>query len=476
MTYWVNIVFGFVNQLMEWVIFFDVLFFTNEVELPLVVLLLFGAGVYLTLKMRFVNIRLFWHALHLVRGSGEKEKSHEGEISRFKALTTALSGTVGLGNIAGVSLAITMGGPGAAFWMIVMGIFGMSTKFVECTLGVMYRETRKDGRLMGGPMEYLNRGLKDLGFKKLGFILSAVFCVTCMGGALGGGTAFQVNQSLTAVGKIFPFFQNHRWVYGLLLALCVGAVILGGLKRIATAASRIVPLMCTVYVVMVLYVLACFYEQIPQALVSIVQGAFVPQAAFGGFLGVLIIGVRRAVFSNEAGLGGAAIAHSAARVQHPVEEGTVALLEPFVDTVLICTMTALLIVVSGVYEDPQHFHLIQHREGAALTAMALSQAVSWFPHLLTVVVLLFAFSTIISWFYYGERCFAFLFGDSRSIIYKFIVLFIVFVSAIASSSHILNFGDFMFLAMAFPNLLGVVLLSGKVRQALRDYEQKRKKL
>ena len=472
MTYMINEGFKAFNRFLETFIFFDVLFFMESVQFPLVVLLLFAVSLFLTVKMGFVNIRLFSQALQLVRGqAGVSDNEAAGEISSFKALTTALSGTVGLGNIAGVSLAISTGGPGAAFWMIIMGFLGMSAKFVECSLGVMYREKRPDGRLMGGPMEYLKRGLADIHLKKTGTVLSVLFCVACMGGGLGGGTAFQVNQSLSAVGEVIPFFQNHKWVYGLLLAALVGMVILGGLKRISTAASRIVPFMCLLYLCMVSYVLLFFYDQVPQALVTIVREAFSPQATFGGFMGVMVVGMRRAVFSNEAGLGGAAIAHSAARVKHPVEEGVVALLEPFVDTIVICTMTALLVVVTGVYAHPEHMDLVQGQQGAALTAAALSQAAPAFPYLLTFVVFLFAFSTIISWFYYGERCFCFLFGDYRTVIYKWVVLFIIFVSALAASNHILNFGDLMFLSMAFPNLIGLFLLSGKVKQALKDYQK-----
>ena len=470
----INKLFEIVNSFVAKFFFFDVLFFSDSVDFPLIVLVLFLCSVYFTLKMGFVNIRLFRHAFRLVFGKEEASASADekvGEISHFKALTTALSATVGLGNIAGVALAISVGGPGAAFWMIIMGLLGMSTKFTECTLGVMYRETRSDGRLMGGPMEYLKKGLEEMNLKKLGTILSVSFCILCIAGSFGGGAAFQVNQSLTAIAWVVPFFKNYQWVYGLILASLVGVVIIGDLKRISSAASRIVPFMCTVYVLMVSYVLIVHYQQIPQALLSILRGAFAPEAAFGGFFGVMITGMRRASFSNEAGLGSASIAHSAAKVKHPVEEGAVALLEPFIDTVLICTMTALLIITTGVYENPEYMDLVHSKQGAALTSSALSEVVSWFPYILSCAVFLFAFSTIISWSYYGERCFSYLFGDSYSYIYKWLLLLVIFISSLASAVNIMEFGDLMILGMAFPNLIGVVLLSGKVKQALKDYQR-----
>lgn len=468
----INLLFAKVNAFVAKITFFDLLFFTDKVDLPFVLGLLCFCAVYFTLKMGFVNVRFFKHAIDLVLGKCDvAEKS--GEISHFKALTTALSATVGLGNIAGVAVAISVGGPGATFWMIVMGLLGMSTKFTECTLGVMYREKRDDGRLMGGPMEYLKKGVTDIGFPRFGYVLSVAFCLMCIGGSFGGGAAFQVNQSLTALSMSVPFFENYKWVYGLIMVLLVGAVIIGGIKRIALVASRVVPFMCVTYVLMACYILIIFYDRIPAALLTILQGAFTPESAYGGFLGVLIVGIRRAAFSNEAGLGSAAIAHSVAKVNHPVEEGTVALLEPFVDTVVVCTMTALVIIITGAYNNPEYMDLVTQQKGAALTSSAMSGVVSWFPYLLSLAVFLFAFSTIISWSYYGERCFSFIFGDRRSLIYKLLLLLVIFVSAMATSKNIIDFGDLMILGMAFPNLAGVLLLSGKVKRSLKEYRQKR---
>ncbi|MDE0118861.1 MAG: alanine/glycine:cation symporter family protein [Bdellovibrionales bacterium] len=471
----VNFLFETINTLIEKLIFFDLLFFTDKMRLPFVLALLCFCAVYFTFKMGFVNIRFFKHAIDLVLGKYDaSEKS--GEISHFKALTTALSATVGLGNIAGVAVAISVGGPGATLWMIVMGILGMSTKFTECTLAVMYREKRKDGSLMGGPMEYLKKGLADMGLPRLGFFLSMTFCFMCMGGSFGGGAAFQVNQSLTAMSISIPFLAQHHWVYGLAMVLLVGTVIIGGIKRIALVASRIVPFMCATYILMVLYILVVFYEKIPSAFLTILQGAFTPESAYGGFLGVLVVGIQRAAFSNEAGLGSAAIAHSVARVNHPVEEGAVALLEPFIDTVVVCTMTALVIVITGAYNNPEYMDLVSQQKGAALTSSSMGDVVIWFPYLLSLAVFLFAFSTIISWSYYGERCFSFIFGENKSLIYKLLLLFVIFISSIATSKNVMNFGDLMILGMAFPNLIGVLILSGKVKKGLKEYQEKRQRI
>ena len=279
--------------------------------------------------MGFVNIRLFRHSVLMALGLLDKEKNKKGEISHFKALTTALSATVGLGNIAGVAIAVSVGGPGAIFWMLIMGFIGMSTKFTECSLALMFREKRGDGRIMGGPMEYLRKGLSEIGWPKLGKILAVVFCILCIGGSFGGGVAFQVNQSLNAISISLPFLQDFKWLYGLFLIVLVAIVIIGGIKRIAEVAGRIVPLMFFIYMIMALIVLATHYEQIPHAFLLIFKGAFSPEAGYGGFIGVLVTGLQRAAFSNEAGLGSSPIVHSAARVSHPIEEGAVALLEPF---------------------------------------------------------------------------------------------------------------------------------------------------
>jgi len=438
------------------------------IEMPLVVAWLLGGAVFFTIKMRFVNIRLFKHAIDLVRGKYDDPKQ-VGEVSHFQALTTALSATVGLGNIAGVAIAIGTGGPGATFWMILVGFLGMSSKFTECTLGQKYRKVRKDGRIMGGAMHYLSEGLKEKKLKHLGGLLAGLFCILCIGGSLGGGNSFQVVQSLDMIKTVVPFLSEYSWAYGLLMAILVGLVIVGGIQSIAKVASLIVPTMCGIYLLACLFILGTHIGAIPAAITLILEQAFSPDAAFGGFLGVLIIGVKRAVFSNEAGIGSAAIAHSAAKVKNPVEEGVVALLEPFIDTIVVCTMTALVIIITGAYLDPANSDLIANNQGGALTSAAMGGVIPWFPYVLAVAVFLFAFSTMISWSYYGERCWVYLFGDGSSLFYKVLFLIFTFLGSIITATNILDFSDLMILGMAFPNILGLLLLSGLVKKDLDYY-------
>ena len=439
-------------------------------KMPLVVFwLLFGAT-FFTIRMGFVNVRMFRHAIDLVAGKYDDETS-EGEVTHFQALSAALSATVGLGNIAGVAIAVAQGGPGATFWMILVGLIGMSAKFTECTLGQAYRKKRADGRIMGGAMYYLSDGLSELGMRPLGKVLAVLFCILCIGGSFGGGNAFQVSQSMSQVQTVVPFLADKGWVYGLLMSCAVGVVIIGGIQRIATVAEKIVPLMCSVYVLACLYILVLNAGAIPGAVSAIIDGAFNPDAIEGGFIGVLVIGVKRAVFSNEAGVGSAAIAHAAAKVKHPVEEGIVALLEPFIDTVVICTMTALVIVITGAWNDPDAAFVAarEAKQGGALTSLAMTSVIPWFKYVLSAAVFLFAFSTMISWSYYGERCWAWLFGDKSSMVYRLLFLVFAFLGSIVTAGNVLEFSDLMMLGMAFPNILGVLLLSGKVRAMLNEY-------
>jgi AGCS family alanine or glycine:cation symporter len=447
-------------------------FFWNipGLNMPLVVFwLLFGAT-FFTIRMGFVNVRMFRHAIDLVAGKYDDETS-EGEVTHFQALSAALSATVGLGNIAGVAIAVALGGPGATFWMILVGLIGMSAKFTECTLGQAYRKKRADGRIMGGAMYYLSDGLSELGMRPLGKVLAVMFCILCIGGSFGGGNAFQVSQSMSQVQTVVPFLADKGWIYGLLMTCVVGVVIIGGIERIATVAEKIVPLMCSVYVLACLYILVLNAGAIPGAVSAIIEGAFNPDAIEGGFIGVLVIGVKRAVFSNEAGVGSAAIAHAAAKVKHPVEEGIVALLEPFIDTVVICTMTALVIVITGAWNDPDAAYVAAREagQGGALTSLAMSSVIPWFKYVLSAAVFLFAFSTMISWSYYGERCWAWLFGDKSSMVYRILFLVFAFLGSIVTAKNVLDFSDLMILGMAFPNILGVLLLSGKVRAMLTEY-------
>ena len=544
---------------------YQVLFYDFEtskwlgVSVPFVVAWLFAGAIFLTVRMGFINIRGFFHAIQLTRGVYDTP-GEPGEVSHFQALSAALSATVGLGNIAGVAIAIATGGPGATFWIIMVGLLGMSAKFAECTLGQMYRVSDEDGTVIGGPMRYLKYGLRDVGLGPLGSFLSVLFMILCIGASFGGGNAFQVGQSLEAIRGDVPVLQTAPWAYGIIMAIAVGVVIIGGIKSIGAVASKIVPLMCLAYVSVALYILVTHAAEIPGAINTIITQAFKPDAAYGGFIGVLVIGIRRAVFSNEAGVGSAAIAHSAAKTDEPVSEGIVALLEPFIDTVVVCTITALMVVITGAYLPPKsdisnvkftdksggeiaadqtefdslpqlmaenvHTNLtitapdtdlgrqraksissalesqgvqpnrivvvnaeddqadsntipvnldIAKSDGARITLQAfISGGEDWFRYVLFIAVVLFAYSTCISWSYYGERCWVQLFGERTSMIYKALFLLFTVLGSIVTRGNILDFSDLMLLGMSIPNLLGVFLLSGLVKRQLDIYWNKYK--
>ena len=459
---------GVVNGWIAAVFFFDLIFWNDAQRLPFIVLWLVIGALFLTLRMGFINIRAFTHAVHVTRGR-YTDPSEPGDVSHFEALSTALSATVGLGNIAGVAIAITIGGPGATFWMIVAGLIGMSTKFTECTLGQMYREVRHDGHVLGGPVQYLSKGFAERGMPGAGRFLAVLFALLCIGGSIGGGNAFQVNQSMNAIQETIPWLATVPWAYGLAMTILVGIVIVGGIRRIAHVADKIVPLMAVVYMTAALAVILANIGEVPGALAAIFTQAFTPDAAYGGFVGAMVTGFQRAAFSNEAGAGSASIAHAAAKTKYPVREGLVALLEPFIDTVVICTMTALVINITGAYNNPAYADLITGARGAALTSRAFGEQIAWFPYVLSGSVFLFAFSTMISWSYYGERCSVWLFGDASSKYFKALFLAFVFLGSIITSTNVLDFGDLMILGMALPNLVGVYLLHGKVRAALDEY-------
>jgi AGCS family alanine or glycine:cation symporter len=464
---------GAVNAVISSVFFYDVMFWDPDHSVPLVVIWLVVASIFLTVRMGFINIRAFKHAIQVTSGKFTDPKA-VGDVSHFQALTTALSATVGLGNIAGVAIAVSMGGPGATFWMICAGLLGMTAKFTECTLGQQYRAIGADGNVLGGPMQYLSKGLAEMGMAKFGKFLAVFFAILCIGGSLGGGNSFQVNQSMNALQETVPFFASTPWAYGLLMTALVGVVIIGGIKRIASVADKIVPLMAGVYVISALTVLFMNFGRIGWAFGEIIRGAFNPDAIYGGFIGVLIVGFQRAAFSNEAGAGSAAIAHSAARTDYPVREGVVALLEPFIDTVVVCTMTALVIVITGAYNNPEYASLVTGNQGAALTSRAMGEQLPFMPYVLSAAVFLFAFSTMISWSYYGERCWVWLFGPKASMSYRMLFLCFVFLGSIITARNVLDFGDLMILGMAFPNLVGVYLLHGKVKAELDEYWRKYK--
>jgi len=450
------------------VLFWDAWFWDNNtpnnIAFPIVVLWLVFGACFFTLRMNFINLRAFSHAISVTKGDYDNP-NETGEISHFQALSAALSATVGLGNIAGVAIAVGIGGPGAVFWMIVAGFLGMSSKFTECTLGQMYRITDDQGNLSGGPMQYLKTGLAEKGMGGLGKVLAVLFAVMCIGGSFGGGNMFQANQSAELIGEIVPLFGDYPWLYGILLAIAVGIVIIGGIKRIGAAASAIVPVMCGVYVLAGLVVLGVNASAVPAAFGTIVTEAFSTTAVAGGAVGVLVQGFKRAAFSNEAGIGSASIAHSAATTEEPVREGIVSLLEPFIDTIIVCTMTGLVVVVTGAYQ-------MEESNGILMTANAFATVIPWFPIVLSIAAVLFAFSTMISWSYYGERCWTSLFGTRSSLVYKMIFLFFAFLGSVFSLGSVLDFSDLMILGMAFPNILGCLLLSGKVRAALDTYLSK----
>jgi AGCS family alanine or glycine:cation symporter len=435
-------------------------------SIPIVVVWLVFGALFFTIKMNFINVRAFKHAIDLVRGKYD-DPNDEGEVSHFQALATALSATVGLGNIAGVAVAITVGGPGATFWMIVAGLLGMSSKFVECTLGVKYRVVNENGEVSGGPMYYLKNGLAKYGYGNIGKILAVLFAILCIGGSFGGGNMFQANQAYAQLSGQFPMLSGNGPMFGFLLAILVGTVIIGGIKSIARVTEKIVPFMAVLYVAAALVILVVNFSEIGNAFAMIFKGAFAPSAAFGGFIGVIIQGFRRAAFSNEAGVGSASIAHSATKTNEPVSEGIVSLLEPFIDTVVICTMTALVIIVTGMSG-------VQGVEGAQLTSQAFESVISWFPYVLVIAIFLFAFSTMISWSYYGLKSWTYLFGSSKKseLVYKLIFLIFIIVGSSVKLGAVLDFSDMMILAMAFPNILGLLILSGEVKIDLKEYLNK----
>ena len=444
-----------------------------EKKIPIVVVWLILGAVFFTVFMKFISFRGFKHSIDLIRGFYD-DPNEPGEVTHFQALTTALSATVGLGNIAGVAIAISLGGPGATFWMIVAGLLGMASKFTECTLGVKYRRIIK-GTVFGGPMYYLSDGLAKKGkwMAKLGLGLSGLFAVLVIGGSVGGGNMFQANQAFAQLAYVMPSISDQGFWFGVILAILVGVVIIGGIKSIANVTDKIVPFMAVLYVGTALLIILMNISHTGEAFKLIFYGAFSPEAMKGGLIGVLIVGFQRAAFSNEAGVGSAAIAHSAVKTDRPVTEGFVAILEPFIDTVIICTMTALVLIFTGTYNNTLGL------EGAALTSHAFATVFPWFPYLLVLAIFLFAFSSMISWSYYGLNGFLYLFGNiSRKYFggvktakYFYFGMFLIFV-VVGSSSNlgsVMDFSDMMILSMAFPNILGLIILAPEVRRDLIVY-------
>ena len=464
--------------------FFNNVIFFSIGENPFVIYLLVGSAIFFTLYFGFPNIKYFMTSIRVVSGKyDEVEKdetlSKDGEVSHFQALTTAVSGTVGNGNIAGVALAIALGGPGATFWMIVCGLMGMSLKFVECTLGVHYRDVDENGVVYGGPMYYLTKGLKEKGFATLGKISAVFFAIFCIGGSFGGGNAAQANQAALVLKDLLGFESTFAGaVIGIILAIVVGVIIIGGIKRIASVTEKIVPFMALLYIVACLYILLVNFSFLDDAIALIVKEAFNPTAiGVGGIIGVLMVGFRRAAFSNEAGVGSASIAHSAVKTKYAASEGLVALLEPFIDTVVICTLTALVIITfnsTGVFayggEGGVMIDGVMY-EGAGITSKAFAEYIPYSDVFLTVAVVLFAVSTMISWSYYGLQSWKFLFGrgEKSDLTYKLLFLSFVIIGSAASMNSIWAFSDAMIFAMVFPNMVGLYILFPVVKEQLTKY-------
>ena len=468
--------------------------FSENVQIFWVLFPLILGATYFTIYFKFINFRGFITSINIVRGKYDDLDHHvslpsaedssslsdavksesvegiEGEVTHFQALTAALSATVGLGNIAGVAIAVSIGGAGATFWMIVAGFLGMASKFVECTLGVKYRDIDENGTVYGGPMYYLTKGLKSKGLEKLGKVLAVIFAIFVIGGSFGGGNMFQVNQAFQLVENITggeaSFLHGKGWLFGLVMAVLVGIVIIGGIKKIAKVTDKIVPFMVVIYVSASLFVILSNYTMIGDAFSQIFNGAFSPEGVAGGAIGVLVQGFKRAAFSNEAGVGSASIAHSAVKTKYAASEGLVALLEPFIDTVVVCTMTALVLIITGNVAAENSS--LNDAQAILLTSGAFESVISWFPYVLTIAVVLFAFSTMISWSYYGFQGWAYLFGRSKKMeyLYKIIFCLFVIVGSAASLGSVIGFSDAMIFAMMVPNMVGIVILAPKVKKEL----------
>ncbi|WP_271950089.1 alanine/glycine:cation symporter family protein [Ruegeria faecimaris] len=451
---------------------------------PWIVMWLVIAASVFTLYFAFVQMRFFGHAISLVKGD-YSDPNDAGEVSHFQALATALSGTVGLGNIAGVAVAVGIGGPGATFWMILAGLLGMASKFTECTLGVKYRNEYEDGSVSGGPMYYMSKGFDELGLPG-GKILAVVFSIFCILGALGGGNMFQANQAHQQIAGIVGNYPG--WITGVVFAVVVFMVIVGGLKSIARVTEKVVPFMGVMYVAAALVIIVMNADMIGWAFGQIFAGAFTGLGVAGGMVGALIQGFKRAAFSNEAGVGSAAIAHSAVRTKEPITEGFVSLLEPFIDTVVICTMTALVIIITQqLIIDPETGNYMLNEAGSAiatvdgnsgvsLTSAAFGSAFSWFPYVLAIAVILFAFSTMISWSYYGLKAWTYLFGEghTKELVFKIIFCVFVVIGAAANLGPVIDFSDAAIFAMAVVNVFALYFLMKIVRQELASYSERLK--
>ena len=483
-----------VNKVVAAVLFFDVAFGSVQIDevsrdgtpiyddlgnpakkvvpVPFLVMLLILGGIFFTFWYRWITVRGLKHSIDVIRGKFDRPED-TGEISHFRALTSALSATVGLGNIAGVAIAIQLGGPGAVFWMIFAAVFGAGEKFCTCVLSQMYRKVNSDGSISGGAMYYVDLGLKQMGgiWKPIGKVLAVMYALMIMGGAIGGGNMFQVNQTAEAFRSTFGIPDGYNWLIGVMMAVLVGVVIIGGIKRIGAATSKIVPAMCGIYVIASLFIILTNITKVPETISLILSMAFTDNAFYGGFMGVFVWGIRRASFSNEAGLGSAAIAHAAAKTDEPVREGIIGMIGPFIDTIIVCSMTAIVVIITGAWTDPN----IPQKAGVALTTAAYGSVIGWFPYILTISIGLFAYSTMISWCYYGERGWVYILdhfggtGLKTVIIFRVVFVACILFGAINTLADVLDFSDLLILSMAFPNIVGSIILAPRVLEKLRDY-------
>lgn len=482
--------------------FVDFIFYeipiTSDFQIPWVVIILIGGAIYFTFYFRLINFTGFRTAIKVVRGDYEdiealgadklyknvdsdeqkevlqdaiQEEGAAGEVTHFQALTTALSATVGLGNIAGVAVAISIGGPGATFWMILGGFLGMATKFTECTLGVKYRDVGEDGTIYGGPMYYLRKGLEEKGMKTFGKILAFTFAVLITCGAFGIGNLFQANQASAQFASLFELNESQTLWVGAVLALVVGMVIIGGIKRIAKVTEKLVPFMAVLYILSALIIIGINFSHLGDAFLAIFNGAFTGEGIAGGAVGVMIQGIRRSTFSNEAGMGSAPTAHAAVKTKYPASEGLVALLEPFIDTVVICTITALIIIIANFDSNIVEYG-VEVSEGVKITAAAFDSVIPHFSIALTIAVILFAVSTMISWSYYGAQGWMYIFGKGKKtrMIYNILFCLAIWVGSGISLGAVVDFADAMNFGMAIPNIIGVIILASVVRNELKKYQ------
>ena len=450
-----------ITEIFRYVLFADIFGF------PFLVLWLLIGSIFFTIRLNFVSIRLFVHAIRVVKGHFSSDEA-EGEASHLQALIAAISGTVGVGNIAGVAVAIAMGGPGALLWMIVAGLLGMATKFAEVTLGHKYRIKDDKRHFLGGPFIYLEKGIASLGWPRFGKILAITFSICCIGAAIGGVNMLQANQTVLILSHGFSLLKGKETYIALFLAFCNGLVLIGGIKRIVQVAQAIVPLMTILFLAGAIIIIITHFSALPYALKLICTDAFSGQCVGGGIMGALIAGVRRAAYSSESGLGSSPIVHATAKTEESVREGCVALLETFISTSVICLLSGLTIVISGVHSDSSL------PSGILMSRAAFASVTPWFPYVLTIAVTLFAYTTMMTWSYYGERSWVYLWGSKYVQLYYIVFCVTTFLGGVSPFSALIDFSDMLMYSMTLPNLLGLYLLHNDVAHDMKIYQKKLK--